>query len=254
MKKIYVLIRPKSGISIKERMMKEVFQSPAFNRVRELNPDFLAFINEKVEAVEGDISDDRLIFNEEKRLEIAQSCHFIINNAASIDFNLRLDLAIQINFYGPRRLMKLAKECPHLIAFTHVSTCYANSHKTGAYVEEKIYEQADDPDGVIEELLKMPVQALIDNNDKLIAPWPNTYTFTKFYSERSILKHQGSLPILILRPSIIIASKKDPYPGWIDSLAACGGLTSMIALGIISHMDIPTHTRGDLIPVDYVSN
>ena len=100
--------------------MREVFQSPCFNRVREANPDFVNLINQKIEAIEGDIvniiyadvmiqSDPKLIFNEEKKREIIETCHIIINNAASIDFNMRLDEAIQINFYGPRRILDLAK-------------------------------------------------------------------------------------------------------------------------------------------------
>ncbi len=40
-----------------------------------------------------------------------QTVNFIINNAASVDFLMRLDLALQINFYGPRRLLNLAKQC-----------------------------------------------------------------------------------------------------------------------------------------------
>ena len=59
---------------------------------------------------------------------------------------------------------------------------------------------------------------------------------------------------MIVRPSIIIASHSEPYPGWTDTLSAAGALTWMIALGIISKIDIPTHTRADLIPVDFVAN
>jgi len=35
--------------------MREVFQSPCFNRVREMHADFFKFIDEKVEPIEGDI-------------------------------------------------------------------------------------------------------------------------------------------------------------------------------------------------------
>jgi len=59
-----------------------------------MHHDFISFIDNKTEAVEGDIADERLIFNEAKKAELRENVHFIINNAASIDFNLRLDLAI----------------------------------------------------------------------------------------------------------------------------------------------------------------
>lgn len=53
----------------------------------------------------------------------------IINNAASIDFNLRLDQAIQINYYGGLGLLRLAHQCPRILIYTHVSTAYVNSEK-----------------------------------------------------------------------------------------------------------------------------
>ena len=46
-----------------------------------------------------------MIFDNEKLEDIKKNVEVIINNAASIDFNLRLDQAIQINFMGPRRLL-----------------------------------------------------------------------------------------------------------------------------------------------------
>jgi fatty acyl-CoA reductase len=65
-----------------------------------------------------------LIFDKELKLKISQEVNIIINNAASVDFNLRLDLAIQINYYGPLRILEFAKTCSKLDCFTHVSTSY----------------------------------------------------------------------------------------------------------------------------------
>ena len=42
-------------MSVHERMKKEIFESPCFNLLKSEVPDFLKFIEEKVEAVEGDI-------------------------------------------------------------------------------------------------------------------------------------------------------------------------------------------------------
>ena len=36
-------------------------------------------------------------------------------------------------------MMELAKECKNLLSFTHVSTAYVNSNRTG-FVEEKIHD------------------------------------------------------------------------------------------------------------------
>lgn len=53
-------------------------------------------------------ADPRIIFDEAKKEEIKENVQVIINNAASIDFNMRLDQALNINFFGGLGLMKLA--------------------------------------------------------------------------------------------------------------------------------------------------
>ena len=49
------------------------------------------------------------------------------------------------------------------------------------------------------------------------------------------MKHRGSVPLLILRPAIIVCAVAEPVPGWIDSLAAAGGLSILAGIGIIRY-------------------
>ena len=88
----------------------------------------------------------------------------------------------------------------------------------------------------------------------MVVPWPNSYTLTKNLSERSLEKHRGNVPLLILRPAIIICAKDEPYQGWLDTLSAAGALTVLVGLGLAVYGDLPRTVRGDLIPVDMVSN
>lgn len=62
---------------------------------------------------------------------LSETCNIIMNCAASIDFNARLDDAININIKGTFRMMELAKKCQKLQCFTHVSTCYVNCNMRG---------------------------------------------------------------------------------------------------------------------------
>jgi hypothetical protein len=55
--------------------------------------------------------------------------NIIINNAASIDFQMPLEQALQINYFGPLRLLDLAKNSKNLECLTHVSTSYVNADK-----------------------------------------------------------------------------------------------------------------------------
>ncbi|RZC64784.1 hypothetical protein C5167_008479 [Papaver somniferum] len=47
--------------------------------------------------------------------------------------------------------------------------------------------------------------------------WPNTYVFTNAMGEMFIGKYGGNLPIVIIRPTIITSTYKEPFPGWIES-------------------------------------
>ena len=49
-----------------------------------------------------------------------------MNCAASIDFNARLDDAMNINIKGAIRMLELGKKMKKLQNFTHISTCYVN--------------------------------------------------------------------------------------------------------------------------------
>ena len=56
----------------------------------------------------------------------------------------------------------------------------------------------------------------------------------------------------IVRPSIINTSYKQPFPGWLDSLAAAAAMYLMIGLGIIKEVKGNPNNIGDTIPVDIV--
>ncbi len=53
---------------------------------------------------------------------------------------------------------------------------------------------------------------------EVIGERPNTYTFTKAIAEQLVAQERGDLPISIVRPSIVVGSWKEPFPGWIDNM------------------------------------
>jgi fatty acyl-CoA reductase len=58
-KRIYILVRPKRGVQIMDRVMKEIFQSPCFEKTKEL-PHFHSMIRDKIYPIQGDICKDLL--------------------------------------------------------------------------------------------------------------------------------------------------------------------------------------------------
>jgi len=73
-------------------------------------------------------------------------------------------------------------------------------------------------------------------------------------AERAIMKKRGSLPVSIVRPSIIISSYLEPVEGWTDTLAAGGALVLAISNGYMTTFNMKREKLIDFVPVDYVSN
>ncbi len=83
----------------------------------------------------------------------------IINNAASINFDDPLLDALNINYFGCMRILDIAQQSKSVLTFTHVSTAYTNSNRSGR-IEEKIYdlEGGKDPEKLVEEILALNPQ------------------------------------------------------------------------------------------------
>lgn len=60
---------------------------------------------------------------------LTSEIEIVINNAASVDFNLRVDLNMRINAVGPMNILRFSKACPNLNVLTHVSTAYVASNQ-----------------------------------------------------------------------------------------------------------------------------
>lgn len=58
----------------------------------------------------------------------------------------------------------------------------------------------------------------------LLGDKPNTYTYTKQLAEHLLVNEGKDMPLAIVRPSIVGASWKEPFPGWIDNYNGPSGL------------------------------
>lgn len=107
-RRFYILVRPKSGTPALERIKREILASPCFDRVKDLYPNFQSIIDSKLVPVEGDITKDGCGISPEMKATILKDCDVIINCAASVDFDERLDKAVNINYFGGLRMQALA--------------------------------------------------------------------------------------------------------------------------------------------------
>jgi len=67
-------------------------------------------------------------------------------------------------------------------------------------------------------------------------------------------KQFPSLPIIIIRPSIVGAIWKEPLPGWIDNVNGPTGIFIGVGKGLLTDMCGNVDIKTDIIPVDIVAN
>lgn len=255
-KKLYVMVRPKKGMTPQERLLSEVFSSQIFDPLRATHgANFDAFISQKVFAVAGELTAEKVGLSDHDYEMLADEVNIIVHCAAVVDFNERLDRAIELNTLGSLRMLDLAKKCKDLGSFVHVSTCYVNSNRDNGHIEEKLYPLGFDPEEMIDRVSKLSSTELDTvATSGILGNWPNTYTMTKAMTEHLLVKYRGNVPLAIVRPSIVGASWSEPMPGWVDCISAAGSMYVALGMGVIKMLEGTPKSVGDVIPVDYVVN
>jgi fatty acyl-CoA reductase len=48
--------------------------------------------------------------------------------------------------------------------------------------------------------------------------WPNTYVYTKAMGEMLLGRFRENLPLVIIRPTMVSSTYKEPFSGWIEGV------------------------------------
>ena len=217
-------------------------------------PDFDRTAASRCVAVSGDLTQANLGICDSEIAQLKQQLHVIIHCAASLDFNERLDHAVELNVRGTMRLLDIAHQCRQIEVFVHVSTCYVNSNRPDGWIDEKLYVLPFDPEQKLAEIDRIPVGQLEVKAPNIVGDWPNTYTFTKCLTEHLLVKRRGTLPVCLIRPSIVTPALWEPVPGWVENVSGLGAVMMAAQLGLVKSMFGRSDTVGDIVPVDYVIN
>lgn len=246
-KNIYLLMRPKKGQDVQQRL-QELLNAPLFEKIRRDSPSELS----KIVPVAGDVTEPELGISETDQNMLIRSVSVVFHSAATVKFDEALKLSVTINMLGTKRLIQLCHRMRNVEALVHVSTAYCNCDRND--VAEEIYPVGNEPEQVIALTKWMDDKMVEDLTPSLIAGRPNTYTFTKALAERMLQRERGSLPVAIVRPSIVLSSYREPVAGWVDN---CNGPTGIIAAagkGFFRTMLCDEDKVADLVPVDIVIN
>lgn len=207
LKSIYVLLRPKKGKSIQERL-KAITELPLFEPIRLNIPHVL----NKLIPVAGDVTELNLGLKEED-IKAMKNVSIIFHSAASVRFDDSLRDAILMNTRGTREIMTFAETLKNIKVVMHVSTTYSNPDRQE--VDEKIYPAYVDWKKAIEICEKYDDDTLNQVTQHYMNFLPNTYVFSKNLAEHVSYDYKEKLPVVVFRPSIVISVIKDPLPGWV---------------------------------------
>ncbi|KUI65272.1 Fatty acyl-CoA reductase 2 [Cytospora mali] len=166
-----------------------------------------------VKVIPGDLMEPNCGVNPGSMEELTRKVTHIIHCAGCVSFDSPMNVLLAENMTASLNILQLAQKCHNLKRLVATSTAYA-CHETGH---------------------------------------PNNYTLAKCLAEHFIVQKKGVTPLTIVRPSIISASWKYPFPGWIDSFAALASPISAFALGGLKVLHGEPSAILDVVPVDKVA-
>jgi thioester reductase-like protein len=133
--KLYLLIRRQKSSPAQKRFEKMIEDSPVFDPVFEKFGDRLgALLAEKIEVVEGDVSQPGLALDEESGTRLRSELDLIINSSGLTDFNPDLRDALAVNVDSTFHLIDFIRRSNHA-ALLHLSTCYVAGQRDGRVSE-----------------------------------------------------------------------------------------------------------------------
>lgn len=247
LRRVYLLLRAKRGVP-PSRRVHDLTNLPVFERLRRENPAVL----QKLVAVEGDLAAPGLGLSESDRQRLISEVSVVYHGAASLRLEADLKSAVQQNTRGTERVLQLCREMPKLEALVHLSTAFC--HCEERLLEERVYPPLRDPHEVMRVVDFLDDASLRAITPELLGQHPNCYTFSKRLAETLVDEEKGRMPVVIVRPSIVTPSLKEPVPGWVDSLNGPIGLTVGAGKGVIRSMLCGTDYFAEVIPVDVVTN
>ena len=213
---VYALVRAQSEDRAKDRL-RSVVRSLLGTDER----------SAKAIAVAGDVTRPRLGMSDRRREWLAERVGRVIHCAASVSFTLGLEESRAINVDGTRRMLELASQCnarAGLDSFVHVSTAYVAGTHPGPFGEEDL----DVGQG-----------------------FRNPYERTKFEAERLVREHAATLPVQVVRPSIVVG---DSVSGWTPAFNVLYWPLRAFSSGAYPLIPARREAPVDVVPVDHVAD
>ncbi|VEN49495.1 unnamed protein product [Callosobruchus maculatus] len=246
---IYILIRQKKEQEPSKRLL-EYLKNPIFDKIRSLPDSTSRF--QKLHCVCGDVTKADCALSDADTAALSEKITIVFHMAACVRFDQPLKDIVMMNVGGTRNVLDVATKFQQLKVFLHVSTSYC--HLDLPELEEKIYPAKHDPWKMLDAVQWMDEDMLRSLTSVVLKGYPNTYAYAKCLTEQLVSNYSEKLPIVITRPSIVVAAYKEPIPGWVDNINGPTGILIGAGKGVIRTMHCNTKLVADVVPVDMVIN
>ncbi|XP_041023356.1 fatty acyl-CoA reductase 2, chloroplastic [Juglans microcarpa x Juglans regia] len=279
--RMFLLIKAENKEAAMDRLRSEIINTEIFKCLQQIHgKSYQSFMLSKLVPVVGNICESNLGLDEDSADFIAKEVDVIVNSAANTTFDERYDVAIDINTKGPCHLMGFAKKCKKIKLFLQVSTAYVNGQRQGRIMEKpfgigdsiarEIFQISSGslPTLDIESEMKLASDFKKDSEVDLVAQkmkelglerakiygWQDTYVFTKAMGEMMIDKLRGEIPVVIIRPSVIESTCKEPFPGWMQGNRMMDPIVLYYGKGQLTGFLVDPNGVLDVVPADMVVN
>ncbi|PSN51392.1 hypothetical protein C0J52_04435, partial [Blattella germanica] len=237
--KIYLLIRSKEDKNINDRI---------FDCLRNEEPNFM----DKIRVISGDCSQSGFGMSPNDKAEIVENVNIIFHLAANVLFKTTLKDAMYTNYLGTQNLLLLCKDCLNIKAVIYISTAYSNCVQS--LIGEEFYTLPINGNTCMKLVDGLDEKLLTDITPILLGNWPNAYTYTKAIAEELVENQGKDIPIGIFRPSIILNTKEEPLPGWIENYNGPTAPMLSILKGFVRTMMYDKEAVTDFVPCDMAVN
>ncbi len=193
-------------------------------RAEEIARELPAAHRKRLVLLEGDVASMDMGLSGAEFLDLAASVDVIHHCAAATYLGVERDVAQRLNVEGMREVLELAREASHLERLVHWSSALVSGKRRGVVSEEDVDH----------------------------GPFRNVVEETRWHAERLVRAASSSLPVTILRPSILVG---DSTTGEIDRFE---GPYLLVVLMLSTPVDlrVPLPGSGDValnvVPIDYV--
>jgi thioester reductase-like protein len=177
----------------------------------------------RVQVYGGDVSEPDCGLNTADRQQLCAEATRVIHCAATVRFDHTLEQARHMNVDGTRKMLDFAASMRSLKSFAYVGTAYVAGEREGLILESEL---------------------------NVGQRYRNTYEQTKAEAEALVRSRQGSLPCVILRPSIIVG---DSETGVTSSFKMLYWPLKIYSRRLWRTVPGFSDAVLDIVPVDYVA-